>query len=443
MTEKVANISKIDLKKINTDNIEINIPSSKSYLNRALILASLQKTTLLTNVGELCSDAKDMITALRKVGINIDLNEKNCCKNIVVNAKNGKFVAPKDGIINCGLGGTTTRFMLGLSALFDFDITITAEGKMLERPVKEMFEFLQNIGKDIVFLGKDGCLPVVIKHKPLKNIKKIKLDGSKSSQFLTAILLVADRLNIEEIDVKNLVSKSYINITLDVLKKSGIAFIHNTFEDKITYRISHTNKIINDEKLEIEIEKDFSSASYFLALQYLFDVKNDILKMPKKSSQGDANFVNIIEKIREYSHKTDKTKPLILDMKNMPDVSMTAMIICALQGFTTKITGLKTLKIKECDRLTAMQNELKKVGIKTKITPSFDAITIYGRGDFTLKNKVEIDTYNDHRIAMCFAILGTKIGNLSIKNADVVNKSFPNFWQELSKFGCVKIDEKI
>ena len=234
MTEKVANISKIDLKKINTDNIEINIPSSKSYLNRALILASLQKTTLLTNVGELCSDAKDMITALRKVGINIDLNEKNCCKNIVVNAKNGKFVAPKDGIINCGLGGTTTRFMLGLSALFDFDITITAEGKMLERPVKEMFEFLQNIGKDIVFLGKDGCLPVVIKHKPLKNIKKIKLDGSKSSQFLTAILLVADRLNIEEIDVKNLVSKSYINITLDVLKKSGIAFIHNTFEDKIT-----------------------------------------------------------------------------------------------------------------------------------------------------------------------------------------------------------------
>ena len=147
MTEKVANISKIDLKKINTDNIEINIPSSKSYLNRALILASLQKTTLLTNVGELCSDAKDMITALRKVGINIDLNEKNCCKNIVVNAKNGKFVAPKDGIINCGLGGTTTRFMLGLSALFDFDITITAKGKMLKRPINELLEFLKKIRK--------------------------------------------------------------------------------------------------------------------------------------------------------------------------------------------------------------------------------------------------------------------------------------------------------
>ena len=256
MNEKIVKISKIDETKIDFKSINISIPASKSYLNRALILSSLQKTTLLTNVGELCSDAKDMITALQKVGINIDLNEKNGCKNLVINAKNGKFIAPKDGIINCGLGGTTTRFILGLSALFDFDITITAEGKMLERPVKEMFEFLQNIGKDIDFLGKDGYLPAVIKHKPLKNIKKIKLDGSKSSQFLTAILLVADKLNIEEIEVKNLVSKSYINITLDLLKKCGIAFIHNTFEDKITYRISHTNKIINDENLEIEIEKD-------------------------------------------------------------------------------------------------------------------------------------------------------------------------------------------
>ena len=192
MSEKIAKISKIDETKIDFKSINISIPSSKSYLNRALILSSLQKTTLLTNVSELCSDAKDMITALQKVGINIALNEENGCKNLVVNSKSGKFMAPKDGIINCGLGGTTTRFMLGLSALFDFDITITAEGKMLERPVKEMFDFLQNIGKDIVFLGKDGCLPVVIKHNSLKNIKKIKLDGSKSSQFLSSIMMVAD-----------------------------------------------------------------------------------------------------------------------------------------------------------------------------------------------------------------------------------------------------------
>ncbi len=126
-------------------------------------------------------------------------------------------------------------------------------------------------------------------------------------------------------------------------------------------------------------------------------------------------------------------------MRNMPDVSMTAMIICALQDFTTKITGLKTLKIKECDRLTAMQNELQKVGIKTKVSPNFDAITIYGNENFILKTQVEIETYNDHRIAMCFAILGTKIGNLKIKNCNVIKKSFPNFWQELAKFNCVQI----
>ena len=441
MTERHAIVSKIKIEKVDLNNLKINIPSSKSYLNRALILAAILKSkTILTNVHNLCDDVKDMLEVLKKLGVKIELKQyKNGENKIIIFGTNGKFTQPKDKTINCGLGGTTTRFLLGLSALFDFDITITAQGKMLDRPIKEMFKFLKSIGKEIVFLKNENCLPVLIKCKNQHNVKKIKLDGSKSSQFLSSILMIANRLNIEIIEVENLVSKSYINITLDVLKKINVNFIRQMLDKKIIYQLVKNKKNIDVKNHKIKIEKDFSSASYFLALQYIFDIQKDMMDMQKKSSQGDAKFVKIIEKIEKYKQKNDRIKPLILNMKNMPDVSMTAMVVCALQNFITKIIGLKTLKIKECDRLTAMQNELKKVGVKTKISSSSDAITIYGKDNFTLNNQVEIDTYNDHRIAMCFAILGAKIGNLKINNSEVVNKSFPNFWNELEKFNCVKI----
>ena len=327
--------------------------------------------------------------------------------------------------------------MLGISSLFDFDVEITACGKMLERPVREMFEFLTKIGKKVIFLEKENYLPVIIKNIQSNNISKISIDGNRSSQFLSSVLMVSNKLNIKEIEVNNLVSKSYINITLDLLKIFGIHFKQYHYNGKIQYIISKTEKQSNRNSI-VKIEQDYSAVSYFLALQYLFNFTNDIVKI-EKSSQGDAKFVKIIEKIDNFKHQKSNNKLLILNMRNMPDVSMTAMIICSLQNFKTRIIGLKTLAIKECDRLKAMQNELKKVGVITKVSKKFDAITIYGKGEFELKDSIEIDTYNDHRIAMCFAVLGTKIGNIKIKNASVVNKSFPNFWQELEKFNCVKV----
>ena len=423
------------LEKIN-QNAEIVLPSSKSYLNRALILASLQKNKIiLTNVCNICDDVIDMISALQKLGIKIEIKEnKNGKIDIVVFGNGGKFSKPSNNIINCGLGGTTTRFILGLSALFDFDITITAEGKMLERPIDELFDFLKNTGKEIVFLKNQNCLPVIIKHSIGKNTKKIKIDGSKSSQFLSSIMMVADALNIEEIEVKNLVSKSYINITLDVLQQFGINFVHHKNDDTITYTINKASK--QQQNNIIEIEQDYSSASYFLAIQTLFNADKNIVKVSPNSSQGDAKFINVIQKIEEYKNTKKYQKPLVLQMQNMPDVSLTAMVLCAFQDFNTKITGLKTLKNKECNRLKAMHDELAKIGIKTKISPSYDIMTIYGKSSVELKNDIKIETYNDHRIAMCFAIVGAKLGHIIIEKPDVVNKSFPNFWQEFEKIYC-------
>ena len=154
------------------------------------------------------------------------------------------------------------------------------------------------------------------------------------------------------------------------------------------------------------------------------------MKLSKKSSQGDRKFVKILDKIYSFDGKKNT---LNLNMKTMPDAALTAIAVCALQGFKTKIIGLETLKNKECDRLKAMRDELAKMGIKTAISKGYNAITIYGNADLKLKKDVEIETYNDHRIAMCFAILGLKLGHILIKKPEVVKKSFPNFWQELDK----------
>ena len=450
MVNKIAKISKITEK--NFSNVEkVLLPSSKSFLNRALILASISdKKVVLNGVVDICQDVKDMIEILQNLGVKIEIkNSKNEEKEIVIYGNGGKFQKPKNGILNCGLGGTTTRFLLGLSALFDFEITITAQGKMLERPVGEILEVLKKLGKNVEFLQKNSCLPVRIAGK-IKHKKSIEIDGSKSSQFVSSVFLIANAIGVEEVIVKNLVSKPYVNMTLKILQNFGINFEKSTKKNVIFYKkIEEKNREkkqnLKDKKLEIEVEKDFSSASYFLALQAIFNFKKNVLFLSKNSCQGDANFIKILKKIKNFEKKSKNEKsvkkPLVLNMLNMPDVSMTAMIVCCLCNFDTKIIGLKTLKNKECNRLLAMQNEFAKIGVKTEISKNWNSIIIHGKSDFAPKKSVKIETYNDHRIAMCFAILGTKIGNLEIQNCDVVEKSFPNFWQELNKFECVKIVE--
>ena len=423
------------LEKINK-NARITLPSSKSYLNRALIVASIRNyNTKLTHITDICDDVKDLIKCLQSIGIKIEVNDgKNEIKTIKVYGKNGVFQKPKNAIINCGLGGTTARFLLGLSLLFDFEAEITANGKMLERPVNSLLDVIKSLGKNVKYLQNVNCLPVKISGKIVGNIDKIEIDCSKSSQFLSAILLVADKIGLKQVVAKNIVSKTYINITKDVLDHFGMDV---ELKEEDNDLICNINKDIHekDTAKQIPIEIDWSSASYFLALEFLFNTKLKIEGLEQKTSQGDSNFIEILEKIKIFSknHNNDKNNILEINMGTMPDVSMTAMVVCAFQNFTTKITGLGTLKNKECDRLKAMHDEFRKIGIKTEITKKYDAITIYGNANLNLQNDIEIETYNDHRIAMCFAIVGAKLGHIIIEKPDVVSKSFPNFWKELGK----------
>jgi 3-phosphoshikimate 1-carboxyvinyltransferase len=398
----------------------IQVPSSKSYLNRALIIASLTNEKVeLINVVDLCEDVITMIDILSKLGIKIEYNIEK--KILTIYGQGGSFIKPKDKILNCEIAGTTTRFTIGLSLLFVFNVDITAKGRMLKRPIVDLINAIKQFNVTCEYLDKQDYLPIKIFSKKREIKKSIQIDCGKSSQFLTSILMVAPLIGLEKIEVFNLISKSYVDVTIDIMKEFGVN-VH-----KINYEIFEIPQVKFQRKIPYLIEADWSSASYFIAIEYLHSYKLNI-ELNYNSVQGDRNFIEILEQIKKYNNKQET---LILNMSSMPDTSMTAMIICAFQDFDTKIIGLKSLKDKESNRLQAMYDEFLKIGIKTIISDDWDSITINGNKNLEIKDSIEIETYQDHRIGMCFAVLGTKTGNIIIKNSDVVKKSFPNFWDML------------
>lgn len=343
------------LTKINNKSIEI--PCSKSYLNRALIIASLTNNVVkLINIIEPGEDVVLMINILSKLGIKI---EHNITENmLIVYGRGGKFSKPEYGILNCGIAGTTARFTVGLSTLFDFDITITGEGKMLERPIFDLINTIKQIGIEYEYLDKKDYLPVKIFREKNIKISEINIDCSKSSQFLSSLLMITPLIGLKKIEVSNLVSKSYIDITLDVMQEFGIDIVN------LDYEIFQIPKTKYKREISYSIESDWSSVSYFIALEYLHEIELNMVELNYNSMQGDRGFVEILKQIKMHNNEKET---LVLDMSSMPDTSMTAMIISAFQNFTIKIIGLRTLKDKECNRLQVMQNEFKKLALKLKL----------------------------------------------------------------------------
>jgi 3-phosphoshikimate 1-carboxyvinyltransferase len=408
--KKIEQLTYFDIKKV-------IIPSSKSCLNRALIIASCANgVSVLKNVQYESDDMQFMIEILQKIGIKIEKTNQN----LIINGVGGLFKKPQEQL-NCGIAGTVARFVVALSALFDFECIIAAQGKMLDRPMQDLFEVLEDqIQIKFDYQQKKYHLPVKkLANQKTQFVREININCSKSSQFLTAIMMIAPLLKIEKINILgNLVSQSYIDITIEIMAHFGITVENDSYK---TFTIN-TNQIYKN--CEYQVEQDYSSLSYFAALEFIINGQNNMF-LNIQSSQGDAKFGEIINLFRNHN----STKILSFDMSQMPDTAMTAMVIAAFMPFKTEITGLATLKDKECNRLQAMQAEFAKMHIKTEISQHFDSIIIYGNNNLSLQTPVEIETYEDHRIAMCFGVLGAITGNIVIKNPDVVSKSFINFWQ--------------
>jgi len=394
---------------IKSNDIKINISGSKSYTNRAILIASISNgTSKISNLLR-SDDTKYMILALQNLGVNIVDNHDF----LIIEGNNGVFKNIIKKELFCGIAGTTSRFLTGLSVLINQDIKITGENKILTRPINDLVSAIKNMGAKIEYNKIEGSLPITI-YGDKNIINTVNINGKTSSQFISALLMIAPRLSdglIINVDGDQ-VSKSYIDITIDVMKFFGIIVMNDNYK-------KYTIKNQEYQAQNYIVEGDWSSASYFFGAQKLLQNNIKINNINNNSIQGDAKFINIL---KNFSDKE-------INMEQMPDTAMTVMVLAAIIRKKTIIVGLSTLKNKECDRIEASKQELAKFGIKCKTTKN--SIIIYGQ-TFNNKDIIEVETHEDHRVAMAFSLIGTQ-RKILIKNAQVVNKSFPRYWQELEK----------
>jgi len=424
----------------------VRIPGSKSYTNRALILAALAKgESVITGVSE-GDDSVAMIKALTQLGIKV-LQTGNSIKII---GNGGEFPEFK-GTIDVGAGGTTMRFLASLCATIEGETILKGSERMHERPIFELVDALRELGVKIDYLQKEGCPPLKIfgqKHlgkkmmtsaKKITNAAVVSMDGSFSSQYFTSLLLIGGLLKQDlVIKVKGeQISRSYIDMTIDGLDDFGITVENNNYSE---YKIKSGQ---NYHARSYHVEGDASGASYFMAIAAI-NGKNDkictirVENLNVKSAQGDIKFADLLERMgcsvkrgKDFIEVTGNgvLNGIDVDMELMPDTAQTLAVVAAFAKGTTRITGLGTLKIKETDRILAVATELGKMGITCRTGE--DWIEIDG-GQPQANN---IDTYKDHRMAMSFAVAGSRLEGMVINDPDVVSKSLPEFWQLLAELG--------
>jgi 3-phosphoshikimate 1-carboxyvinyltransferase len=409
----------------------VRMPGSKSYTNRALIMAALADgKSVITGISE-SDDSKAMIEALRKFGLKIEVNGDS----VAIFGNGGKF-KEVNATINIGAAGTTMRFLTSLCCLIPGKIVLDGSERMRERPIRDLIDALKLLGAQIEYLGKDGCPPIKIIGGNLSG-SKVRMNGSFSSQYFTSLLLIAPLLkNGLEIEViGEQISKSYIDMTIDGLRAFGVE-VENEDYKKYIVKAESGYKPTN-----YHVEGDCSGAAYLWGIAAITGSSIRVENINPKSAQGDVQFPKLLEKMGCKVNYEDNSIEVIgaeelksiigdIDMEQMPDTAQPLSIVLAQIPAKSKMIGLSTLKIKETDRILAMHNELKKCGINTEF--SDDSLTIIGGSRMS---GAEIETYKDHRMAMSFAMAGTKVENMIIHEPEVVSKSFPEFWDILSELG--------
>jgi 3-phosphoshikimate 1-carboxyvinyltransferase len=408
---------------------EICIPGSKSFTNRALLISSLAEGKSILINPLFSEDTLLMINALKELGIKIETDEN---KNLIVNGVGGNFTDPNKNLF-IGNAGTAMRFLTAMLTLCPFKSVITGDIRMQERPIRILVKALRDLGAKIETVKKNGFPPVKIKGNILPG-GEINMSGKISSQYISALLMVAPyaqkdiTINIED----ELVSKPYIDMTIQIMKDFGVSVENISYK---TFKVACGQGYKNTEYL---IEGDTSSASYFYALSALHNVEIAIKNINSETTQADIRFLNVLEKMKDEKNP-GILKPLgEINLNDMPDSAMTVAVMCCFAKGKSKLTNISNLKLKETNRIHALVTELTKIGVNCKELE--DGIEINGDPE-KLHGDALIETYNDHRIAMCMSLFATKLPNIQILNPDCTNKTYPRFFEDLQSLG-IEIKKK-
>lgn len=385
-------------------NTTIPLPSSKSESNRVLVIDALTEGT---NTIENLAEARDTQTMIR-------LLEKDPAIYDVLDA------------------GTTMRFLTAYAAVANKQKVMSGTDRMCERPIGILVDALREIGADIHYLGVEGFPPLAVNGLPSQKSNKISIRGDVSSQYISALLMIAPVLpNGLTLELTGKVgSKTYIQMTLQLMQHFGIQY---SWEGNII-----TIQPQPYTATTYKVESDWSGASYWFSLVACAEEGELLLKGLKKNSlQGDAEIVNIMDKLGVDSKFTDEgiylSKKAVsglpsFDFTHCPDLAQTVAVTCAIIGQKSVFTGLESLRIKETDRILALQQELAKIGAKLEEGDNSEFTLI---PTANIPDHVAIHTYDDHRMAMAFMPLMTK-AEVTFDDAEVVNKSYPSFWKHVA-----------
>lgn len=399
-TKKLSKIKK-------TVKGSIQITGSKSESNRLLVLQQFYPNLKIENIS--------------------NSDDSNVMQKALLSFEN---------VINIGHAGTAMRFLTAFYAVKEnSEIILTGSERMKNRPIKILVDALRDLGAEISYVEKEGFPPLNIKGKKLLNAE-VEIGGNTSSQYISALLLIAASLEKGlKLRFKGKVtSVPYIKMTLCLLTDLGI--IHNWVDNLITVQ---PKKEI--ESKTIVVESDWSSASYYYSLTALSpNSEIEISSYKKDCLQGDSVLAEIYSNLGVETNYQNNSLFLKntgkinseyfeeLNLINAPDIAQTIVVTCFGLGIGCYLTGLHTLKIKETDRLVALKNEIEKLGGNVEITNK----TLYLNDSSKIEQNIAISTYDDHRMAMAFAPLATKV-SIFIEDAKVVSKSYPTFWEDFNK----------
>ncbi|PCJ97387.1 MAG: 3-phosphoshikimate 1-carboxyvinyltransferase [Flavobacteriaceae bacterium] len=385
----------------------IQITGSKSESNRLLLLQALFPNIEISNLSN--SDDADVMQ---------------------------KGLSIKEGEVDIHHAGTAMRFLTAYFASQEGkEVILTGSKRMTERPIKVLVEALQSLGADISYVKNEGYPPIHIKGRQL-TASKTSLPANISSQYISALLLIAPNLeNGLELElIGKITSVPYIKMTLGLLEQIGVqsSFIGNTI------KVSPKTSVVDN---ELVVESDWSAASYFYSIVALCEAGTEVtLSAYKKNSlQGDSVLSELYltfgvetqfleNKIVLKRNSNAAANDIEFDLANAPDIAQTIAVTCFGLGVGCHLTGLHTLKIKETDRLEALDTELSKLGASITVTDK----TLTLQPSAVIKEDIAIATYNDHRMAMAFAPLALKT-SIIINDAGVVSKSYPDFWNDMKK----------
>ncbi|WP_105901855.1 3-phosphoshikimate 1-carboxyvinyltransferase [Vibrio gangliei] len=410
---------------------EVNLPGSKSVSNRALLLAALSNgTTRLTNLLD-SDDIRHMLNALTKLGVQYELSEdKSVCEVQGL----GNVFQTGDASLELFLGnaGTAMRPLAAALCLGKGEYVLTGEPRMKERPIGHLVDALRTAGAQVEYLENEHYPPLKIVGTGLK-AGTVSIDGSISSQFLTAFLMAAPLADGEvtiNIDGE-LVSKPYIDITLDIMAKFGVKVINNNYQSFVipagqSYQSPG----------QYLVEGDASSASYFLAAAAIKGGEIKVTGIGKNSIQGDIQFAGALEKMGaeiEWGEdyvlcRKGELNAIDMDFNHIPDAAMTIATTALFAKGTTSIRNVYNWRVKETDRLSAMATELRKVG--AEVEEGHDYITITPPAQLT---HAKIDTYDDHRMAMCFSLVALSDTPVTINDPNCTSKTFPGYFKTFAE----------